>query len=92
MSKMQDMWNKLFDKVVFYEPDCIKVGRMLDEEVNAILEPLKESMSEKELEVIRDMIYSVSYLAQKYGFYLGIRTAMTMLMEATLSQDDPDRS
>lgn len=41
---MQDMWNKLFDKVVFYEPDCIKVGRMLDEEVNAILEPLKESI------------------------------------------------
>ena len=49
-------------------------------------------MSEKELEVIRDMIYSASYLAQKYGFYLGIRTAMTMLMEATQSQDDPDRS
>ena len=89
---MHDMWNKLFDKVIFYELDCIKVGRMLDEEVNAIVEPLKESMSEKELEVIRDMIYSASYLVQKYGFNLGIRTAMTMLMEAMQSQDDPDRS
>lgn len=89
---MHDMWNKLFDKVVFYEPDCIKVGRMLDEEVDAILEPLKESMSETELEVIRDMIHSIAFSAQKYGFNLGIRTAMTMLMEATQSQDDPDRS
>ena len=89
---MHNMWNKLFDKVIFYEPDCIKVGRMLDEEVNAIVEPLKESMSEKELEVIRDMIYSASYSAQKYGFNLGIRTAMTMLMEVTQSQDDLDRS
>ena len=89
---MQDMWNKLFDKVIFYEPDCIKVGRTLDEEVNTIVEPLKESMSEKELEVIRDMIYSASYSAQKYGFNLGIRTVMTMLMEAMQSQDDPDRS
>lgn len=89
---MHDMWNKLFDKVIFYEPDCIKVGRMLDEEVNAIVEPLKESMSEKELEVIRDMIYSASLPAQKYGFNLGIRTAMTMLMEAMQSQDDLDRS
>lgn len=88
---MHDMWNKLFDKVIFYEPDCIKVGRMLDEEVNAIVEPLKESMSEKELEVIRDMIYSASYSAQKYGFNLGIRTAMTMLMEVMQSQDDLDR-
>ena len=89
---MHDMWNKLFDKVIFYEPDCIKVGRTLDEEVNTIIEPLKESMSEKELEVIRDMIYSASYSAQKYGFNLGIRTVMTMLMEAMQSQDDPDRS
>ncbi len=56
---MQDMWNNLFDKVVFYEPDCIKVGRMLDEEVNEILEPLKESMSETELEVILDMMLNV---------------------------------
>lgn len=56
---MQDMWNKLFDKVVFYEPDCIKVGRMLAEEVNEILEPLKESMSETELEVILDMMLNV---------------------------------
>ena len=56
---MQDMWNKLFGKVVFYEPDCIKVGRMLDEEVNEILEPLKESMSETELEVILDMMLNV---------------------------------
>ena len=40
---MHDMWNKFFDKVIFYEPYCIKVGRMLDEEVNAIVEPLKES-------------------------------------------------
>lgn len=89
---MHDMWNKLFDKVIFYEPDCINVGRTLDEEVNTIVEPLKESMSEKELEVIRDMIYSASYSAQKYGFNLGIRTAMTMLMEAMQSKDDPDRS
>lgn len=89
---MHDMWNKLFDKVIFYEPDCIKVGRMLDEEVNAIVEPLKKSMSEKELEVIRDMIYSASYSAQKYGFYLGIHTTMTMFMEAMQSKDAPDRS
>lgn len=89
---MHDMWNKLFDKVIFYESDCIKVGRMLDEEVNAIVEPLKESMSEKELEVIRDMIYSAPHSAQKYGFNLGIRAAMTMRMEVTQSQDDLDRS
>lgn len=85
---MHDVLNKLFDKVIFYEPDCIKVGRKLDEEVNAIIEPFRESMPEKELETIRDMIYS----AGKYGFYLGIRTVITMFMEAMQLPDDPDKS
>ena len=89
---MYDVLKKLFDKVIFYEPDCIKVGRKLDEEVNSIIEPLRKSMSEKELETIRDMIYSASYSAEKYGFYLGIRTAITMLMEAMQLPDDPDKS
>lgn len=60
---MHDMWNKFFDKVIFYEPDCIKVGRMLDEEVNAIVEPLKESIgcsgSEKS--------YLANALSKKYN-------------------------
>ena len=54
---MHDVLKKLFDKVMFYEADCIKVGRKLDEEVNTIIEPLRESMSEKELETIRYMIF-----------------------------------
>ena len=31
---MHDVLKELFDKVIFYEADCIKVGRKLDEEVN----------------------------------------------------------
>lgn len=88
---MHDVLKKLFDKVIFYEADCIKVGRKLDEEVNTIIEPLRESMSEKELETIRDMIFSASYTAEKNGFYLGIRTA-TMYVEAMQLLDDPDKS
>lgn len=89
---MHDVLKKLFDKVIFYEADCIKVGRKLDEEVNTIIEPLMESMSEKELEMIRDMIFSASYTAEKNGFYLGICTALTIFMEAMQLPDDPDKS
>ena len=57
---MHDVLKKLFDKVIFYEADCIKVGRKLDEEVNIIIEPLRESMSEKEcLIVIQDSIPAI---------------------------------
>lgn len=76
---MHDVLKKLFDKVIFYEADCFKVGRKLDEEVNTIIEPLRESMPEKELETIRDMIFLASHTAEKNGFYLGIRTALCRL-------------
>ena len=38
-------------------------------------------MLEKELETIR-YDFSASYTAEKNGFYLGIRTALTMFVEA----------
>lgn len=61
-------------------------------DITQIIEPLKQSMTEEELDVIKDMMYSASYSAEKYGFYLGIRTALTMFMEAMQLPDDPDKS
>lgn len=57
---MHDVLKKLFDKVIFYEADCIKVGRKLDEEVNTIIEPLRESMSEKVNITVRQVLPQLS--------------------------------
>ena len=89
---MKDMWSKLFGKILFYEQDFVEYGRFLDRDITQIIEPLKQSMAEEELDVIKDMMYSASYSAEKYGFYLGIRTALTMFMEAMQLPDDPDKS
>ena len=89
---MKDMWSKLFGKILIYEQDFVEYGRFLDRDITQIIEPLKQSMTEEELDVIKDMMYSASYSAEKYGFYLGIRTALTMFMEAMQLPDDPDKS
>ena len=89
---MKDMWSKLFGKKLIYEQDFVEYGRFLDRDITQIIEPLKQSMTEEELDVIKDMMYSASYSAEKYGFYLGIRTALTMFMEAMQLPDDPDKS
>ena len=92
MNSMKDMWSKLFGKILFYEQDFVEYGRFLDRDITQIIEPLKQSMTEEELDVIKDMMYSASYSAEKYGFYLGIGTALTMFMEAMQLPDDPDKS
>ena len=60
---MHDVLKKLFDKVIFYEADCIKVGRKLDEEVNTIIEPLwngtKRLIKRRVLDEYLDKTYSI---------------------------------
>lgn len=89
---MKDMWSKFFGGILFYEQDYVEYGRLLDRDITKIIEPLRESMTADELDVIKNMMYSVSYSAEKYGFYLGIRTALTMFVEAMQLPDDPDKS
>lgn len=89
---MKDMWSKFFGKILFYEQDFVEYGRFLDRDITQIIEPLKQSMTEEELDVIKDMMYSTAYTAEKNGFYLGIRTALTMFVETMQLPDDPDKS
>ena len=89
---MKDIWSKFFGKILFYEQDFVEYGRFLDRDITQIIEPLKQSMTEEELDVIKDMMYSTAYTAEKNGFYLGIRTALTMFVEAMQLPDDPDKS
>lgn len=89
---MKDMWSKFFGKILFYEQDFVEYGRFLDRDITQIIEPLKQSMTEEELDVIKDMMYSTAYTAEKNGFHLGIRTALTMFVEAMQLPDDTDKS
>lgn len=85
---MKDLLSKIFDRVILYEADCIELGRKLDKEVLGIMEPLKESRTDGELDGLKDMICSAAYHAQKHGFYLGIQAAAEILAEAAGPQDD----
>ena len=53
---------------------------------------LTTRMTAEELERIKEIVYSTAYTAEKNGFYLGIRTALTMFVEAMQLPDDPDKS
>lgn len=78
---MEDLLSKIYDKVAFYEKDNAKLGKEFDRKVGEILEPLKDKKTESEIEEIKEMIYQISYSAEKYGFYIGVRFAAGLLAE-----------
>lgn len=78
---MEDLLSKIYDKVAFYEKDSVKLGKEFDRKVGEILEPLKDKKTESEIEEIKEMLYEISYSAEKYGFYIGVRFAAGLLAE-----------
>lgn len=79
---MEDLLSKIYDKVVYYEQDCIRFGKEYDCKVGEIVEPLKTTMSESDVEAIKELIYNASYDAEKYGFMLGARFMAKLIADA----------
>ena len=79
---MEDLLSKIYDKVVFNERDSIKLGCEYDCIVQELVEPLKATKSESDIEEIKELIYAASYDAEKYGFMLGVRFMAKFAAEA----------
>lgn len=89
---MKDLLSKIYDYVIKYEDDSIKLGSKFDAEVNEAIEPLKESMTAGEQERIKEIVYSTAYTAEKNGFYLGSVQLSLCLWKQCSYRDDPDKS
>ena len=72
---MESLLSRLYDKVICQSEESVAFGMKYDEIVTELVKPLYETMDEESVEEIRELIYSASYSAEKYGFSLGVHTA-----------------
>ena len=84
---MEDLISKIFDKIAFYEKDGIQFGVEYDAQVEEMLEPLRTTKSESDIEEIKELVYAASYHAEKYGFMLGVRFMAKFMSEAMESAE-----
>ena len=84
---MEELLSKIHDRIVIYEKDCISLGTEFDQKVAEKLEPMKESISEDELENLKELIYWAAFLEEKDGFRLGVRFTLKLLMEILLPEE-----
>lgn len=82
LEQMQDLVGKIYDKIIVTEDNCIELGKRLDEVVEETIEPLRETMSEDDVEMVKEMIYKVLYVAEKDGFRLGVHATVKFMSEA----------
>lgn len=84
---MEDLLSKIFDKIAFYENDGIQFGIEYDVQVEELLEPLRATKSESEVEEIKELVYAASYHVEKFGFMLGVRFMAKFMAEAMESAE-----
>lgn len=65
---MNELLNKIFDNVISKEDDSIKMFKNVDEEIDKLIEPYMEQLSDEQLEEIKDLMYGTALIAEQEGF------------------------
>ena len=78
---MEELLSKIYERIVFYEKDCISLGTEFDRKLAKKLAALKGSISDDEMEKLRELLYWVALLEEKDGFRLAVRFTLKLLAE-----------
>lgn len=84
---MEDLLSKIYDKVVCEESDSVQFGKEFDTIVEEMIEPLKSGKEDAEVEEIKELIYRITYFAEKYGFVIGVRFTGKLLTEVMKTRE-----
>ena len=84
---MEELLSKIYERIVFYEKDCISLGTEFDRKLAKKLAALKGSISDDEMERLRELICWGALLEEKNGFRLGVRFTLKSLAEILYTEE-----
>lgn len=76
---MNDLLKKIYNDVLVYERDVVKINKKVDEEINRLVEPYTKQLSDDEMEKLKEMLSIVGLTAEQVGFENGVRFALKLL-------------
>ena len=79
---MEQLLEEIYEKAVYASDMYNELNQKFDEEVETLVQPLKDQISAEELDELRGLIYSASFVAEKNGFLMGVHVAIKFITEA----------
>lgn len=70
---MNELLRKIYNDVLVYEHDVVKINKQVDKEINQFIEPYKKQLQDNELEKLNDLLSTVTLTAEQAGFENGVR-------------------
>jgi len=83
---MEDLLSKIYHSIICNESDSIEMAEKYEEQIEVIIESLKERLSEEDLELVKECMYEVSFLTEKGGFVMGARF-MAKFMDEVMGKE-----
>jgi len=75
------MLDEIFQNVICYEEDVILMGKQLDEEISDFLKPYQDKFTNREMEIIKNILYQTELSAKQMGFRLGVKYTLRLIKE-----------
>lgn len=77
---MKEIWEKIYEKVIYQNKDVQKAEEGLDMEICKLLMTYESKFNKNELETIRNLMYATETKSMKEGFWLGARYILLLLI------------
>lgn len=77
---MNELLQKIYNNVLVYEEQVINISKVVDDEINNLIEPHQNKLSATELEELKDLLSSTALVAEQTGFEIGMRFAIKLIV------------
>lgn len=76
---MKELLMKIYNSVLVYEDDVVNISKIIDDEINLLVEPYQTRLSNDELETLKNLLSSTALIAEQTGFEVGMRFAIKLI-------------
>ncbi|MBQ3544398.1 MAG: hypothetical protein IJA34_05350 [Lachnospiraceae bacterium] len=78
---MSELLIELFNHLMERDSDAVKMQNRINTEMERMLIPYKDKLSEEETEKIYAFLYNLSYIAEREATLYGIKLMMRLMLE-----------
>ncbi|MDE6904858.1 MAG: hypothetical protein K2P76_08000 [Lachnospiraceae bacterium] len=72
---MAKLLEKIFDEIITYEKDFIIMDAGIGREIEKRIRVYQKAMNEEEIEELKNLLYEMTKISEREGFFLGIKYA-----------------
>lgn len=76
---MNNLLKKIYNDVLVYEHDVVKINLQVDEKIKQLVEPYTKQVSDEEMGKLKELLSNAVLTAEQAGFENGVRFAFKLL-------------